>query len=191
MDNTEKIIRALRATADTQELIYKQQTLGYRSVRLRNGSWNLMRKAADRLEWKFPEQDMKDLDVIHSIRSGETKKHVERDYAIYNGDWYREHPWNVPKVHEPHLLSPDEFCEVGTGWIEHWCSIEDDSGKRRLELFFERCAWCGKTLTTNEFLISLESGDMRIEYGKTGGFRVWAGDFAPSEEMRKEAKWHA
>ena len=97
MGNPEKTIKALRATADTQQLIYNQQLHGYRSVRLKNGSWNLMRKAANLLEQKFPEQDMKDLDVIHRIRSGSIKKIVCRDYSIYNGDWYREHPWFTPE----------------------------------------------------------------------------------------------
>ena len=143
------------------------------------------------LDAPLSDQDKADLDVIRRIRSGSIKKSVCRDYAIYNGEWYRDHPWNVPKEHEPHILAPDEFGACGTGWLEHWCSIEDDRDEKHPEVFFERCAWCGKTLTTNEFLISLEPGDMMIEYGKAGGFRVWAGDFAPSEEMRKEAGWHA
>ena len=105
------------------------------------------------------DQDKADLDVIRRIRRGSIKKSVCRDYAIYNGDWYRDHPWNVPKEHEPHILAPDEFGECGVGWLEHWCSIEDDSGEQHSEVFFERCAWCGKTLTTNEFLVNLEPGD--------------------------------
>ncbi len=143
------------------------------------------------LDAPLPDQDMVDLDVIHRIRSGELKKCVCRKYAIYNGDWYRAHPWNVPREHEPHILAPDEFGECGTGWIEHWCSIEDGRSVEHSELFFERCAWCGKNLTTNEFLVNLEPGDMMIEYGKAGGFRVWAGDYAPSEKMRKAVAWHA
>lgn len=98
---------------------------------------------------------------------------------------------NVSKEHDPHVLAPDEFGECGTGWIEHWCRLENDDGSLRApEVFMNRCAWCGNSLTTGEFLISLDC-DIPKDYGKSdaGGFRVWAGDFAPSEEMRKEAAW--
>lgn len=142
------------------------------------------------LEMPLPEQDKADLDVIHRIRRGSIKKCVRYEYAIYNGAWFREHPWQIPKEHEPHILAPDEFGACGTGWIEHWCSIEDDRGENRSELFFERCAWCGKTLATDEFVLDLVPGDMMIEYGKVGGFRVWGGDYAPSAEKRKGALWH-
>jgi len=95
------------------------------------------------------------------------------------------------KKRKPHILSPDEFGECGTGWIEHWCRLENDDGTlREPEVFMDRCAWCGNSLTTGEFLISLDI-DIQKDYGKAdaGGFRVWAGDFAPSDEMRKEAAW--
>lgn len=49
------------------------------------------------LKAPLPDQDKADLDVIHRIRSGSLKKSVCRDYAIYNGDWYRSHPWFTPE----------------------------------------------------------------------------------------------
>jgi len=49
------------------------------------------------LDAPLSEQDKADLDTMHRIRSGEIKKKVCHDYAIYNGDWYREHPWDIPQ----------------------------------------------------------------------------------------------
>lgn len=53
------------------------------------------------LETPLSEQGRKDLDLMQRVRSGQVKKCVCHDYAIYNGDWYREHPWNLPKEQEP------------------------------------------------------------------------------------------
>ena len=61
----------------------------------------LKKDALKLLKAPLSEQDRADLDVIHRIRSGEFKKAVCREYVIYNGDWYRAHPWNVPKENEP------------------------------------------------------------------------------------------
>ena len=90
---------------------------------------------------------------------------------------------------KPHVLSTYEFGECGTGWIEHWCTLENDDGTlREPEVFLDRCAWCSNSLTTSDSHMYLNISIPK-EYGKKGGFRVWAGDFAPSEEMRKAAPW--
>lgn len=44
------------------------------------------------------DQELDDLDTMRKIRSGEIKKKVCHDYAIYNGDFYRKNPWNAPKI---------------------------------------------------------------------------------------------
>ena len=138
------------------------------------------------LEAPLPDQDKADLDVIHRIRSGSLRKMVCREYAIYNGDWYRDHPWNVPKEHEPHVLAPDEFGECGTGWEEAWVSCDE----KEPETYLERCAWAGKNMAFEESGFSTIDQEMQLDrYNKVGGFRIWVGDYPPSEEMRKAVKW--
>lgn len=84
------------------------------------------------LEAPLSEQDKADLDAIHRIRSGSLKKIVCREYAMYNGDWYREHPWNVPKEKEPYLITPEEFFNhpdrSEQGCLPLW--FEEKNGKQ-------------------------------------------------------------
>ena len=51
----------------------------------------------DIVEVRLTRQELDDLDTMRKIRSGEIRKKGCYDYVIYNGDFYRENPWNVPK----------------------------------------------------------------------------------------------
>lgn len=58
----------------------------------------MYRTAIDMLKSKdgLSFQDNRDLDIVRKIRDGKILKHVEHDYTIINGDFFRKHgayPW--------------------------------------------------------------------------------------------------
>lgn len=87
------------------------------------------------------------------------------------------------KAQEPHILNPDELGGCGIGWIEHWF------GKEHPKVQFERCAWAGWRVLTQNLIFSLEPYFREHKYGKLCGFRVWVGGYAPSEKMREAVEW--
>jgi len=93
----------------------------------------------ERIEYEKPaileeltEEERRDLENLRRVKSGEVLKHVERDYVIYNGEWYRTHRWDWPKddptearlmtLEEYKVLAelpPDERVPVWEEWRRH------------------------------------------------------------------------
>lgn len=140
------------------------------------------------------EQDKADLDLIHRVRSGQVKKSVCREYSIYNGDWYRDHPWNVPKEQEePHLLTLEELMEIDPQTVL-WNDIRDDQQDGPLDergwMILHPVCFCGFDKIEiepgqgkEEVVLFALGFDRLADYGKT--FALWTG--RPTDQQRREA----
>lgn len=148
------------------------------------------------LEAPLTEQDRKDLDLMHRVRSGQVKKSVCKEYAIYNGDWYRDHPWNVPKEQEePRLLTLEELMEIDPQTVL-WDDIRDDQQDGPLDergwMILHPVCFCGfdkieiEPGQGKEEVVLFALGFDRVaDYGKT--FALWTG--RPTEQQRRATPW--
>jgi len=60
---------------------------------------------------ELTEEERRDLENLRRVKRGEELKHVERDYVIYNGEWYRTHKWDWPvgEVPKARLMTLEEY----------------------------------------------------------------------------------
>lgn len=109
--------------------------------------------------------------------------HLAEDNTNDCRDQLMQDALSLLKKQEPHILAPDKFGDCGIGWIEYWF------GEKHPKVYFEQCVWAGSRVMTYNIMFSLEPRSVKYKYGKLCGFRIWAGDFAPSKKIRKAVLW--
>ena len=140
MNEREKVIKGLecclpmttrKGLADCKQCPYD------RKITLEGGvtecCHDLMADAIALLKEQKPmtEQEHKDLEILRKVRSGAILKSLSHDCVIYNGNWYRKHPWNQPR--ETRVLSLEEYRAIAERPLEErvpvWLEWRGGSGR--------------------------------------------------------------